>query len=235
MRYSEGAVHGFLALRNMEGKLLASGDLTQIVRGARVISHLVFRFRDGSLDDETAVFTDRGCFRLISDRHIQKGPQFPKPMDVTINAASGRVTVHYKDNGEDKVETERMDLPPDLANGAILDILKNIPQDAPETKLSWVAATPKPRLVKLSITPHPGEKFLIAGQPRKATRVEIKVEIGGLAGLIAPLIGKEPADTNVWISAGDVPTFVKSEGTQFLGGPLWRIEMTSPVWPQSPR
>jgi hypothetical protein len=72
VRYREGSVHGFLALRTMEGKTLAAGDLIQVVRGDRVVSHLVFRFKDGSIDDETAVFTQSGNFRLISDHHIQK-------------------------------------------------------------------------------------------------------------------------------------------------------------------
>jgi hypothetical protein len=77
VRYREGSVQGFLALRTLEGKVLAAGDLTQIIHGDRVVSHLVFRFKDGSVDDETAVFSQHGTFRLISDHHIQKGPIFP--------------------------------------------------------------------------------------------------------------------------------------------------------------
>jgi hypothetical protein len=38
-----------------------------------------------------------------------------------------------------------MDLPPDLANGIILDILKNIRPNTAETQVSYIAATPKPR------------------------------------------------------------------------------------------
>src|SRR3954453_11280023 len=51
VRYREGAVHGFLALRTLEGKTLAAGDLSQTVRGNQVESRLIFRFRDGSVDD----------------------------------------------------------------------------------------------------------------------------------------------------------------------------------------
>jgi hypothetical protein len=122
VRYREGSVHGFLALRTLEGKILAAGDLTQTVRGNRVVSRLVFRFKDGSVDDETAVFSQQRNFRLITDRHIQKGPSFPHPTDVSINSSTGQVTVRYTDNGHEKVETERLDLPPDLANGIILNI-----------------------------------------------------------------------------------------------------------------
>ena len=57
VRYLEGSVHGFLALRTMEGKLLAQGDLVQVVKGDRVTSQLVFHFKDGSVDSDTAVFS----------------------------------------------------------------------------------------------------------------------------------------------------------------------------------
>jgi hypothetical protein len=152
-----------------------------------------------------------------------------------INASSGQVTVRFKDNGHDKVETDRLDVPPDLANGIVLNVLKNIPHDATETKVSYVAATPKPRLVKLSITPQGEEAFLVAGSGRKATRFVVKVELGGITGMIAPLLGKQPADTNVWIAGGQAPAFVKLEGPLCLGGPIWSIEMTSPVLQRAPR
>src|SRR5690242_10632226 len=84
VRSLEGSQRGFLVLRTLEGKTIAVGDQTQTVRGERVVSRLVFRFKDGSVDDETAVFSQRGNLRLISDHHIQKGPSFPHPMDVSI-------------------------------------------------------------------------------------------------------------------------------------------------------
>ena len=59
VRHVEGLVHGFLSLRSPEGKVLANGDLIQNARGDRVTSRLVFHFNDGSLSDETAVFSQR--------------------------------------------------------------------------------------------------------------------------------------------------------------------------------
>jgi hypothetical protein len=234
VRYREGSVHGFLALRTLEGKILAAGDLTQTVRGNRVVSRLVFRFKDGSVDDETAVFSQEGNFRVITNHHIQKGPSFPHPTDVSINSSTGQVTVRYTDNGREKVETERLDLPPDLANGIVLTILKNIRPDTAETKVAYVVATPKPRLVKLSIVPQGEDRFSVAGSPYKATLFVVKVELGGVTGIIAPLVGKKPADTKVWVVGGEAPAFVKAEQSLYPDGPVWRIEMTSPVWPKAP-
>ena len=233
VRFIEGSIHGFLVLRTMEDKILASGDLIEVVRGDRVTSHLVFRFKDGSLDDETAVFTQRGVFRLLSDHHIQRGPAFPHPMDMLIDASTGQVTVHFTDKGQEKVEKDHLDLPPDLANGIIQNIMINIRPETPETKISYLAATPKPRLVKLSIAPQGEETFSIAGSREKATRFLVKVEVGGIAGIVAPLLNKTP-DINIWVADGEVPAFVKAEEPLYSDGPVWRVEMTSPVWPQAP-
>src|SRR5258708_30777312 len=103
VRYVEGTVHGFLALRSKEGRVLAVGDLFQVVSGDRVTSRLLFRFKDGSVDDETAVFSQRGNFQLITDHHIQNGPSFPHPMDLSIHVPSGQITVRStgKDGKED--------------------------------------------------------------------------------------------------------------------------------------
>jgi hypothetical protein len=236
VRHMEGTVHGFLALRSKEGRVLAVGDLFQVVRGDRVTARLLFRFKDGSVDDETAVFSQRGNFQLISDHHIQKGPSFPQPMDLSIDVHSGMVKIRSsKKDGKEEVTAEHMDLPPDLVNGLILSIAKNIRPETPETKVSMVVATPKPRLVKIAISPHGEEPFSLLGSQRKAMRFVFKIEIGGLAGVVAPLIGKTPPEVQIWIIGGLAPAFVREEGPLYQGGPIWTIQLTSPVWPDLPR
>ena len=236
VRHVEGLVHGFLALRSTDGKTLASGDLIQRSQNGRIVSRLVFRFRDGSIQDETAVFTQRGHFRLVTDHLVQKGPSFSQPIEASIDAASGQVTVRYKDeDGKDKVESERLDLPDDVANGMITTLLKNVRPDALPESLSYVAMTPKPRLVKLRISAAGSDAFSTAGSPRKALHYVVKVDIGGISGLIAPLIGKQPPDSHVWILQGPAPAFVKSESSFFLGGPMWRVELVNPAWPSPSR
>jgi hypothetical protein len=230
VRYPEGTTHGFLALRTLDGKLLASGELTEVLHGKQVVSHLVFRFKDGSVDDDTAVFSQRGTFRLIRDHHIQKGPSFPHSTNVLIKAATGQVTVRYQDKDREKVTTDHLDLPPDLANGILLNLLKNISPDKKETKVSYVGGAPKPRVVHLSITPDGQETFSVAGARHKATLFRVEVQIGGIAGMIAPLIGKQPADTKVWVVHEGAPAFVRADGALYVGGPIWSIQMTGPEW-----
>ena len=232
VRYTEGLVRGFLVLSTLEGAHLADGDLTQVERGGRVTTRLIFRFTDGSMRDETAVFSQRQHFKLLSHHVVQKGPSFkPQQLDMTVDVASGHVVVRYTDDdGKEKVEDEHLELPPDLANGIQLTLLKNIRGGSPVRQVSMVAPTPKPRLVKLNIEAQGQERFTTGKMARSATHYVVKVDIGGLAGVVAPLLGKQPPDTHVWILGGDAPAFVKSEGPMFLGGPLWRIELVSPVW-----
>ena len=95
-----------------------------------------------------------------------------------------------------------------------------------------MAATPKPRLVKLAISTAGEEPFTTGGTARKAMPYVLKVDIGGLASVVAPLVGKQPPDSHVWILGGEAPAFVKSEQPLYNEGPVWRIELTSPVWPK---
>jgi hypothetical protein len=231
VRHAEGLVHGFLSLRSSDGKIVANGDLIQQARGDRVTSRLLFHFADGSTHDETAVFRQRGQFLLLSDHLVQKGKSFERPLDMTIDRQAGKVTVRYTDDhGEQKTEEEQLELPPDLANGMLITLLKNVRRNAMPKTLSFVAATPKPRLVKLELSVAGTEPFTVAGSPRRATHYVLKVDIGGLAGLIAPLVGKQPEDSHVWILEGEAPAFVKSQAAMYLGGPMWRTELVSPVW-----
>ncbi len=110
-------------------------------------------------------------------------------------------------------------------------LLKNLGPGSQSVELSMVVATPKPILVKLLVTPQGEDSFVTGGARHKATRFNIKVDIGGLRGVVAPLLGKQPPDTQVWVLPGSFPTFVKSEGPLFEGGPIWRTELVSPAWP----
>ena len=137
------------------------------------------------------------------------------------------------DKGKEKSENENLKLPPDLANGMVLTMLKNF--QTIHEDLSYVVATPKPRIVKLEASPRGSEPFTILGSRREALHFAIKVDIGDLAGLMAPFLGKQPPDNHVWISRGDAPTFVKSVTLSYMAGPIWRTELASPVWPQKGR
>jgi hypothetical protein len=233
VRHKEGLVHGFLVLRTLDGQTLASGALIQNVRkDGTVSSRLVFHFKDGSLHDETVLFSQRGTFRMISDHLVQKGPAFQHPVDATLDGNSGQITVRYSEDGKEKTATDRLKNRPDVANGLMFILLKNINPNAPQSKVSFVAFTPKPKLVGLAITPVGTETFATAAESRKSTHFVVRPEIPGMTGVLASVLGKQPPDINVWILEGEAPAFIKSEGPLAFGGPIWRVELVSPTWPK---
>jgi hypothetical protein len=226
VRYSEGLLHGFLALLTLDGKRLADGDLTQIARGDLVTSHLVFRFRDGSIYDETTRFSQKGVFRLLDDHLVEHGPSFTQPTDTLLDAYAGRIMVRYRDkNGKEEVISQRQDVPVDVANGLLFTILKDIQPTVPKTTVSYVVAAPAPRIVKLEIVPEGKEQIRSGNIVHQTVRYDVKVKIPGITGILAHLFGKLPPDTHIWILPGIAPVFVKFEGPLYQGGPIWRAQV----------
>jgi hypothetical protein len=229
VRHPQGTARAFLVLRSEEGKILANGELTQTLRNNVVTLRVTFRFRDGSLDDETAVFSQATNFKLIRDHHIQKGPSFPSPLDLTVEAATGQVTSRTTEkDGKEKIVEDHLDLPADLTSSGLLLIeVMNLSPIAPATTVSMLAPAAKPRVIKITITPA-GETPVTTGTTRrKATDYLLKIDIGGVGKVVAPLIGKAPADLHVWIVPGEAPAFVREQGQFFTGGPIWTVEQTA--------
>jgi hypothetical protein len=232
VRQTDGPVHGFLLVKTLDGKTIGEGDLTETVKAATVRMQTILRFYDGSYYEETSEFSQRGQFRLLRNHLIQKGPSFKQVMERSIDASTGQVIVRYTDDkGQGKEETQRFDLPPDISNGMFFTLIKNIDPAKTETTVTIVAGAPKQRLVKVTITPEGKAPFLIGRSKREGIAFDLKPKIEGAAGVIAPLVGKQPADTHIWILAGNTPVALKSEGSLEPEGPIWRIESTSPVWP----
>ncbi len=226
----QGAMSGFLVLKSPDGRVIAVGDEVDTVDGDKVRSRLTFRFRDGSIDDEVSVYTQDAVFRLVTDHHIQKGPSFPDALDLSINVPARTVTWREAKDGKEKFQTGRMDLPSDLANGMTSLIVENFPKNQSEMKVSYLAGSSKPRVVTLSVKPDGEEVYEIAGVIRHSKKFKVHIEIGGIAGIIAPLTGKQPSDIEMWVSEGKVPVFLKMVGALYANGPIWTMQTTSPVW-----
>ncbi|MGC1374430.1 MAG: hypothetical protein WA824_20000 [Candidatus Sulfotelmatobacter sp.] len=234
VRYKEGLIHGFLVLSKLDGEEIAAGDLTQVAHGDRVTTQLAFRFKDGSKQEETTVFSQHGNFRLISYHKVQKGPSFKNASDLSVNCATGQVTVHYTDNdGKEKEVNQHLALPPDLGNGLIPALLTNMPEGTSQIEIPMVVAAPKPRLVKLVVSAEGTEPFSLGGFSREARHYVAKIDLGGVAGVVAPMVGKQPPDSQIWILGGEAPVFLKSETLSYVGGPIWLTELASPDWPQA--
>ncbi len=232
MRFVEGATRGFLMLRNTDGILLAQGDLFQNDRSGKVESRMVFRFKDRSVYDETVLFTQQKVFTMQSYRLAQRGPAFAEDMEIFLERGSGMYRVKTKDRktGREEVLEGTLAQPPDLYNGMVLTIAKNLPKGASET-IHIVAFTPSPRLIQLKIAPVGEQKVLVGELTKTVVHYVLKPQLGIWLKLFATLLGRAPADYHAWIMADEVPAFVRFEGSLHPTGPIWRIELTIPRWP----
>jgi hypothetical protein len=232
VKYPQGVLRGFVVVRTEEGKKVGVGDLQQTVSGTRVTVKIALRLDDGSVFEDTSVFSQRAVFRLISDHFLEKGPAFKDPTEVWINCQTNQVRVLETKDRKDKETVTHVNLPADLANGIVPVLLENITDDVQHT-LPMLATTPKPRIVKLIVAPEGEDTFSVEGAKYKARRYLEHIEIGGVAGAVAPLVGEKPPDCRSWILTGDTPLFLKSVGPLAAGTPVWEIELTSPTWKSS--
>jgi hypothetical protein len=172
-------------------------------------------------------------FQLISNHHVQRGPFFSKPLDLTIDG-SGQITSRSIDHdGKPKVEGAHMDLPSGvLVTGMVCSIIANLDPNTPELKLPLLTPTEKPRLIHESITPDGTGSFRIAGVRHSAAIFRLKSELGGVAGVVAPMIGKEPADELIWVVEGVAPELVRATGQLSEGGPVVSIELAGASFPR---
>lgn len=233
VRFAEGVTHGFLLLRSLDGILLATGDLLQIARGGEVEKRMVFRFTDGSVFEESTVFTERGVYTLRSYRLVQRGPVFSEDIEISLERATGKYRVKTKahEGGRENTLEGILDLPPDVYNGLILTVVKDLPKGASET-VHYVAFTPEPRIIQLEMTPANEQKVLVGKLEKTAVHYVLKPRLGIWLKLFATLLGRVPPDEHVWFISDEVPAFVRFEGPLYTTGPVWRIELTSPRWPE---
>ena len=230
VKHKEGTSHGFIVLRSQEGQDLATGDTIETVQGENVTSEMVLHFKDGSVYDEVTTFSQRKEFHLISDHLREEGKSFPNPVNELINVATGDVEVSSVKKGTPKSEHHRLQIPEDAANGLMVTLLKNLSPSEPETTVSIVSTSSKPRVVKLKIHAEGKQPFSASGERLEAIHYVVHTDIGGVAGAVAPIIGKQPSDIHIWVVGGKAPTFVKFTGQLFEGGPVWNIELATVKW-----
>lgn len=233
VRFAEGVTRGFLVLRSADGGKIGNGDLLQVPNGDRVESRLILRFDDGSLHDETVVFSQAKVFTMLSYRLRQTGPTFPYDLDASLTREGGRYTVRSKSHDAEKEEVDSgsLDLPADVYNGMIPILVKNLPEKGGET-VHIVAFSPKPHVIGLELAPAEERKVLAGDVSKTATGYLLKPQLGVVLKLFASLMGKVPPDSHCWVIRDEVPAFMAFEGPLYVETPIWRIEVVSPQWAQ---
>jgi hypothetical protein len=226
VKHIQSPAHRFMVARSEAGKVIASGEFSQVVQGDEVMMRLIYHFVDGSIDDETTTYTQQGTFRLVRNHHIEQGPFFVKTVDFSVEAATGIATNRTVDkNCKIHVKSEHVDLPNDLANGFVGTLLLNVPHNTTPFRVGMLAPVGGGRLIRLLISPEGEQSFHTAGQTLRATVFRIHPELGGFVGVIAQLIGLQPKDVTVWILEGEEPAVVRIVGQLGGYGPVVSSEL----------
>ena len=111
------------------------------------------------------------------------------------------------------------ELPLDVYNGLLSTLMKNLPAGG-STVVQIVAFTPKPRLVKMLLTPAAEDPMKVNDAAVIATRFLMRPQLG----LFASLLVADIPDVKCWIAGGDAPAFLRFEGPLYFMGPVWRID-----------
>jgi hypothetical protein len=146
---------------------------------------------------------------------------------VLIDAAHG--VVRTKDESG-KASEVHIEMPADTYNGLAANVLMNLPPGTSQATIAIVIGGARPQLAHLKCTSAGKQAFELGGLRREATEWTVHVELGGVAKVVAPVIGKEPPDYHVLVVGGDDPVFLREEGPLYAGGPIWRVQQVSAVF-----
>ncbi|MGA2728409.1 MAG: hypothetical protein ABSE96_11380 [Terracidiphilus sp.] len=213
-------MHRFMVARSESGQIIADVEFSQAVQGDQVTMHVIYRFVDGSIDDEETTYMQQGTFRLVRDHHVQIGPFFSKPLDFSVDASTDMLTSRTDKNGKIHVESKHMHLPDDLANGIVGTLLLNVPHNTTPFRVGMLTPVAGGRLIRLLISPEEEQTVHLAGQTVKATVFRVHPELGGIVSVIARLLGLQPKDVMVWVLEGDEPAVAVVVGQLGGSGPV---------------
>ena len=90
-----------------------------------------------------------------------------------------------------------------------------------------------PATDQLEITPANEQKVLVGTLEKRGPYV-FRPRLGAWLGIFATVLGRSPPDLHAWIVMDEVPAFVAFERPIYMQGPVWRIQLTSPRWLESP-
>jgi hypothetical protein len=230
VRLPEGVARGPLVLTTLDGQAIAHGELVQRPHGSRIESRLSLAFLDGSVWDEQLTFSQDRVFRLETYKLVQRGPSFPTS-EIEFDRRDGRFKARTQTGRDDEIKEASgpLDVPADVYNGMALVLLKNLPNGGGGSG-QMLVFTPKPRLIRMDLVREGEDDVRLGPLGRKAVRYLVKLDVGGLAGVLATVLGKDPPDGRYWLLAGEVPAFVRFTGATYLNGPVWRLENATVRW-----
>ena len=208
-RHALGTLHGFPSMSDTTGQVIADGELTQELSGDRLLVRIHWTFADGREVEERDEFqVDKVLaqtrFSFVESRKRSELRRFEVDL---VSGAAKAVTRNEK--GELQQEESKLELPAGRSftgYGTALAVSELSLSPGGETKITFVAFTPKPRAVTLKVTREGTERFAVAGRSTLTDRFTLHPEIPFPAGLFV-----SARDAHLWFTHTPPPALVRAE------------------------
>jgi hypothetical protein len=197
VRSTPGALHGFPSMSDEAGVVIADGELAQERRGRRLVVHARWIFGDGRVAEESATFSlaselAQETFAWVESSKGEEQRRFE------VDFSSGRAVSLVRRDGELQREEEQLDLPRGRSftgYGTALAVSQLPLEPGESAELTFVAFTPKPRTVTLTVRNDGEAHVSAAGRRLLAERFTLHPEIPFPISLFA----KAP-DAHLWFT-----------------------------------
>ncbi|HSD19279.1 MAG TPA: hypothetical protein VLC54_04540 [Anaeromyxobacter sp.] len=208
IRSPPGALHGFPSMSDETGTVIADGELSQERRGDRLFVHASWVFRGGRKAEETATF--RLGTELAQERfawvETENGEE-QRRFEVDFDVGDARSSVRRGDRVARA--QERLDLPSGRSfagYGVALAASQLALGPGDEAELTFVAFTPGPRAITLSIRNEGEQGISTAGRSIACDRFTLHPK---LPLLVRPFV--HPRDALLWFTHGAPRALVRAE------------------------
>ena len=193
------------------GKLIADGELTQQLKGDRLVVHAVWRFADGRVSEEDDQLRMKPELQQESFRWVDRQGK-TELRRIEVDFRTGRATVARLQDGKRETWDEKLDLPAGksftgystaLAVSQLRDALEN---EGSRSELTFVAFTPKPRTVSLEISRKQDARVRVAGRDLAADVFTLHPKIPFPLSLFAGA-----KDAHLWFTHAPPPALLRAE------------------------
>jgi hypothetical protein len=221
LRWPEGTLRGFPAIRDLKGQILADSTLSQWIEGGTLHVKVVSEFRDGRRVEEQAELRQRPALEQLRWSWTeQRGKNVLRRFEVDFDARTA--TAQKLENGELKHWEESLDIQAakSFAGIGFMYAIKNLNerlQGGEKIELTAVAFTPKPRTATVSVSHEAVESLRLGGRTFESDRILVHPEVPAIA---RPFV-KAP-DQRLWLYRAPPPVLLRAElplaepGDQFI-------------------
>jgi hypothetical protein len=222
-----GAAHGYPAMRDLNGKILAEAEFLQWVEGNRLRVKLIYRLKNHRRIEENDTFRQRP--EVIQEKYSWRETVNGQLMrEFGVNFETKAATAQKLDNGELKHWEEKLQIEPGktFAGFGFSLALQNLRKrllHGEHIELKGIGFEPKPAILPVEIS-HAGlEKMEMAGRLVRGDHFVIHPKVPAVAKLFIHI-----PDFHVWLTNPAPAGFLRWEAPMAEpNDPMVRVDLLS--------